>query len=188
MTTETIIRTPAPGAEFYKNLCFERDQGGAALCKAYRGRAARPYAYLRFRSMDRMEEWIREQKSAADSYETYRAERKIAKAANVEKMADSIQVGTILHASWGWEQTNNDFYQVVARPSRYKAVVREICKNMDPDNGVGPMSGRVKPAPNHFKGPEVSYRIVEGGIKTYKWGVWASPCDPSKDWYESWYA
>lgn len=37
----------------------------------------------------------------------------------------AVKVGDIFHSSWGYDQTNNDFYQVVAVQGRY-AIVRAV--------------------------------------------------------------
>lgn len=34
--------------------------------------------------------------------------------------------GTILHASWGYEQTNHDFYQVVERRGKATLILRQL--------------------------------------------------------------
>lgn len=41
-------------------------------------------------------------------------------------VADKVQVGTIFYTSWGYNQTNVDFYEVVEKPSKMKVVVRRI--------------------------------------------------------------
>lgn len=37
-----------------------------------------------------------------------------------------VQVGDIFHMSWGWEQTNNDFFQVVELVGKSSVRVREV--------------------------------------------------------------
>jgi len=54
--------------------------------------------------------------------------------------------GDILHSSWGYDQTNNDFYQVVA--SKGKTVhLRPIGAEY---RSTGFMAGMTKPTPNRF--------------------------------------
>ena len=70
-------------------------------------------------------------------------ERRKAKA---REAANELEVGDILASSWGWEQTNVEFYEVVAKSARY-VTVREIRRDYDE---TGFMSGTVTPRPGEF--------------------------------------
>ena len=61
---------------------------------------------------------------------------------------ESLRVGDILYSSWGWEQTNIDFYQVIA--IRGSAVdLRQLDQRTTED---GYMCGTTVPLPDVFKG------------------------------------
>lgn len=65
--------------------------------------------------------------------------------------------GDILYNSWGWEQTNIDFYQVIK--STDKTVwVREISQVKTPDKD-GFMTGKCIPVKDSFKGEEQKHGI-----------------------------
>lgn len=51
-----------------------------------------------------------------------------------------VKVGDIFSASWGWEQTNVDFFQVVALAGETSVRVREVCLPMIEDKAVSDMS------------------------------------------------
>jgi len=51
-----------------------------------------------------------------------------------------VQVGDIFSASWGWEQTNNDFFQVVALVGSSSVRVREVCPPITKSTPVSGMS------------------------------------------------
>jgi len=98
------------------------------------------------------------------------------------------KVGTVLHYSWGWEQTNCEFYEVVAvRGSQ--VIIREIAAKQ-----VGPwafMSTYVVPEPGKFIGPEMRKKAQDFGVRM-KFGT-AGPISPEelaagRSFYCSWYA
>jgi hypothetical protein len=65
-------------------------------------------------------------------------------------------VGDILYTSWGYDQTNVNFYQVVGVPSPAMVIVREIGSKEVADS-------RVVAAPNIFVGPPVRKKIRPSG-------------------------
>lgn len=72
-----------------------------------------------------------------------------------EKAGHILQVGDILKHSWGWEQTNIDYYQVVALKGKKKVLLREVDKSVEYSkiNGhVDSMIGTCKPIKDAFIG------------------------------------
>lgn len=51
-----------------------------------------------------------------------------------------VKVGDIFSASWGYEQTNNDFFQVIALVGESSVRVREVYLPLIDSSAVGPMS------------------------------------------------
>jgi hypothetical protein len=74
-----------------------------------------------------------------------------------------LKVGDIMVSSWGYEQTNVDFYQVTK--TTLKSVwVREISK-LKGVEGDSSMAGKVMPIKDDFKGPEKRFLVNEYGIR-----------------------
>jgi hypothetical protein len=73
------------------------------------------------------------------------AERKAARASFV----NPAKVGDILDSSWGYEQTNIDFYEVIEVKGK-SIVIREI--SQEKVGGGHWMTGTCTPRPGHFKG------------------------------------
>ncbi len=149
--------------ETYKRLRFElEDHNGAPYCKAWRGKARKPFAYYRFRSPERRSEWIAEQKVEEDAREEYKAKRKAEDAEKLAEMVARVQVGTILYTSWGYDQTNVEFFEVVARKGKRTAVLREIAADQEQ---TGFMSGKVTPRPGGYIGDPIERRIGPYGLR-----------------------
>lgn len=51
-----------------------------------------------------------------------------------------VKVGDLFYASWGWEQTNVDFFQVVALVGESSVRVREVQPRMIEEDPTGPMA------------------------------------------------
>lgn len=62
-----------------------------------------------------------------------------------------LQVGQILSSSWGYEQTNVNFYQIVEIRGKCKIILREINKVRD---FQGSMHGTCVPVKDQFIGEE----------------------------------
>lgn len=97
------------------------------------------------------------------------------------------KVGDILVSSWGYEQTNVDFYQVVGiTPKCIK--IREIGSNC---NETGYCCGYTVPVPNTFKinfwfGEEKTARVDKYGSVKIHSSSYAHKWDGQPK-YESWY-
>ena len=87
-----------------------------------------------------------------------------------EEFRRSLRVGDILYSSWGWEQTNIDFYQVIA--IRGSAVdLRQLDQRTTED---GYMCGTTVPLPDVFKGKTHTHR--KQGCKSSSYKIYAQFC------------
>jgi hypothetical protein len=110
-------------------------------------------------------------------------------------LVETVPVGTIFASSWGWEQTNVSFYEVVGHTGSGKSVrLRKIARE-----SVGPagfMSDHVKPVPGHFIGETFTKRLLPGSTRSpernaaikLSYSEYAWVTDPAKSHYVSWYA
>jgi len=94
------------GLEFWS---YEDGKGGI-YGLAFGGKANKPLWHYRFRSPDQFEKQVKEtidsRKSHAETMDKRRQER--------TQYRHTLKEGDILYSSWGYDQTNIDFYQVVA--------------------------------------------------------------------------
>ena len=70
--------------------------------------------------------------------------------AKVENFAHGYKVGDVLYASWGYEQTNLDFFQVVAA-TEHSIRVKEVAMNKTSEEGICPISRDVAYDPKSAK-------------------------------------
>lgn len=85
------------------------------------------------------EEEVREAIEGAESGE--KSTSKTASKTEAEKVNKfGVKVGDIFHASWGYEQTNNTFVQVIALCGEQSVRVREVYPEITKEDAIGPMS------------------------------------------------
>ena len=118
-----------------------------------------------------------------------------------------VKVGDVFHMSWGYDQTNNDFFQVVEVTAK-KARVVEV----SPSYGTNWATGMAEDRTLTYKEGEMLPRLErsfwikdneKGDLKTIKdysqnkehpeiviesGRYWASRCSSGTTFYESWYA
>lgn len=159
-----------------------------AKCVRFTKRARLGYKIefnYRFGTVERMFEYCANYlKRLADAEEAKEA-RKIARAEARKRALETVQEGDIFVASWGWEQTNIDAYQVVAKKGA-TVTLREIAV-ASVEGSEGFMSDRVVPVKDAFIGEEFKKRITGRGINIDDVRH-ASPAEEGKEFYRSWYA
>lgn len=139
------------GATYYLS-----EGSGFFFAIAFVGKAIKPAFNYRFRTEARRAEyvadWLAGLKAKADSKKARAQERKAAK--------HCLLKGSILYSSWGYEQTNIDWYEVVAVVSDKMVEIREI----DFDRvDVADMVHRNTPLAGQYIGPAMRKRADENG-------------------------
>ena len=159
-----------------------------AMCVRPSARARLGYKIefnYRFGSEARMIEYCEDFLVSLDRAAAYKEERKIARANARKEAIANVKEGDIYVASWGWEQTNVDAYQVVAKKGA-SVVLREIALESI-EGSEGFMSDRVRPVKDAFIGEEFKKRIVGKHINVDDIRC-ALPAAEDKEFYRSWYA
>jgi len=143
------------------------------------------FAY-RYGSVARMIAHVEQFLVDLDRAEQWKQERKVARAAAKSAALESVKEGDIYVASWGWEQTNIDAYQVVAKKGA-TVTLREIAV-ASVEGSEGFMSDRVVPVKNEFIGGEFKKRITGKYINIDDVRSAGLVEDADKSFYRSWYA
>lgn len=121
------------------------------------------FAY-RFETIEIMIEFIQgeyekmiERKKANDAYKAEKKERE-------RKERESVEAGDLFVSSWGYEQTNVDFYQVISRPSAAYAIVRPV--SYEQIETTSWASEYVRPVKDAFVGEEMRVKLNGSSFKT----------------------
>lgn len=122
-------------AEFYLH-----EMAGKFYAVGFIGSAGRPAFHYSFKSLAARDGYLSRQMESLQASAKYRAERK-AKAAAPCK----IEVGTILVTSWGYDQTNREFFKVIDKKGKQTLIVQEL-EQISANTGNEPaMTGKSLP-------------------------------------------
>lgn len=114
---------------FLKYKFVRYEMNGRILLKVYNLKAKKEYRSLiyhySFRTSDSREQWITNFKSNMQSWE----DRKAKRAQERKNFVNPYKPGDILYNSWGYEQTNIDFYQVLEVKGK-TIKIREIAQKL----------------------------------------------------------
>lgn len=142
--------------------------------------------HVRYRTIERMYE--AQQEFVDDRLATieYRAKAKEERKVKAVELANNVKVGDLFVDSWGYEQTQVDCYQVVAKPTAKTVIVREIATAVV-EGSEGRDCQNVRAVPNSFIGEGMKKRIDNyGGFRTSSFSS-ARPTTAEDTYYNSWY-
>lgn len=143
--------------ETYGTLRIERIDGERRpLVKVYQGKQRRP-DYIQFQSVERREEYIVQRNAGADYAEQAKQERAVARASL--DATTLYQPGDIVVSTWGYDQTNVEFYRV-ERVTKASVTLIEIGQRTT--ETTGSMSEMVAANPD-WTGKMSSHRVQPGG-------------------------
>ena len=113
----------------YKNVVIvtytaNRNNKTVPIVAIWETKSHKPTYHYRFNTADEMFQFITERQKKADEYAKIDADR-MAKYAEEKK---GYKEGAILFSSWGWEQTNIDWYIVLERNNDF-VIIQEIGSN-----------------------------------------------------------
>lgn len=146
----------------------------------FRGKAGKSSFHYRFNTREKMNEYI------VKFFNNCIEHDKTVKARKDKESAyeHDYVVGEILTCSWGYDQTNVDFYQVTAVPSKKSIKMRKIGAMVVDETNLD-MQDYLYPVRDQFKGEEMLKRVSEGGYVKIASYAWASKWDYNKVWSSS---
>lgn len=148
---------------------------------AFTGKQAKPTWHYIFSSEEAAKEKFVELLGRLMKWEEMKQERKEEK----KKEIAEVKVGEILYSSWGYDQTNVDFYQVVevkGKTFKIRAIESKTVEGSTQSHG---MADHVLPVRDAFLKDEEP--IVKRSFKLNSYS-WLSKTDDKTPHYRSWYA
>lgn len=137
------------------------------LCKdgisaiGYSGKSTRSDFYFKFQSAVRRDEYIKEYFDKKKKELT----EKEARTKLVSEFRHELVVGDVIYHSWGYDQTNIDFYEVVAVPSGKTVKIRAIASKIVSGSHFE-MSGQVVAVAGQFTSEDVLLKKVKPGYRS----------------------
>lgn len=135
---------------------FVGESNGKFYAIGYKGKSIKPNFHHWFRSIEFrntfITKFVDDTQKSVDSKAALRAER---------YQARNLVVGDILYSTWGYEQTNVDYYQVTALVGKSSVEVREIGQLRE---ASGHDTGYSVPVPDQFIGEPIIKRVTRGDV------------------------
>lgn len=152
---------------------------GARPCAVgFFGKAQNPTFNYSFRDEARRAQYVAQWFANMEAAAARKLERIAERRA---KMAQphALKVGSILRNSWGYDQTNIDYFQVVRLIGARMVEIREIGSMREGDGYGG--TGRCAPTPDAFIGKPLRKQVSSDGrsVKIHSWGSWAHLIEPT---------
>jgi hypothetical protein len=167
------------------------DRNGKFLLKTFFGKRTKPESWIAYRTDSDRAEAIADTMIADAKSEKADAERKVERAARKAELIAAVEVGSVFHHSWGYDQTQCDFYEVIEKSKSGKTVtVREIGA-MSVAGTQGSMSEQRKAMPGVFiEGAKAIKKVLsEYGISMkYGGAAYLVEHPETESFYCSWYA
>lgn len=146
---------------------FTYSSQGAVYAVAFHGKAQKPDWHFRFPSAERRDKHIADYLAGRRATAAYKEKRK----AEYKAAGRGLEVGDILRQSWGYDQTNINYFEVTALIGSAMVEIREIgAERVE----TGYMQGQSVPLPGHYIGEPKRKVAKNGSVKIFDWGSWAS--------------
>ena len=113
-TPSRFIPENAHQVEHSGGVVYTYSTNGKLCAVAYRGKRSKADWHYSFRSEERRAEAVRSFFQSLDASAAFQAKRKAERS-----QPHTLQAGTIVYNSWGYDQTNVDFYEVVKATARF---------------------------------------------------------------------
>lgn len=140
-------------------IAYVYERNGHPCAMVFYGKQAKPVWSYRFRSTEERERRVREAFSNRKAWNDRNATRRQERNAETH----NLQIGHILKSSWGYDQTNVDFYQVTKIVSPKMVELRKIASTFG--KALSAMSQTVFPVADQFLSEPMRKRAGRGGIK-----------------------
>lgn len=150
-----VVFKDHPGAELVWKAGTQTNGTGFIHAVGFSGRRQKPDFNLSFRSPEAMEKHVARWIAELDRVKAEKKERKADR-----NQPHAVEIGTVFAASWGYEQTNVDFYEVVQLVGKNTVVIRKVAQETRED---GVMQGQTVPHPGCYTSEPMRKRVAVMG-------------------------
>lgn len=140
--------------ELSSAIVVEYEKGGLPHLIGFHGRAQKPDFHYRYRTV------AERQETARRHFNRWRDNEDYARREREKPM--QLGVGDVLKASWGYEQTNVDYYEVTRVVGKASVEIRQIAAE---HVEWGDMRGKSVPVPGQFVGEPMVKRVSGDSVK-----------------------
>ena len=171
-------------AEMLDHIVYYGKQGNFFVAQGFGGKRSKPDFYYLYKTEEGMLKKVISYLELAKSRKKSKEEQKQKRADDRKKLMEEIKPGSILYATWGYEQTNVDFYKVLEVKGTKVTLIELSHKSVEGSEYSHGMACNVVAGSPLDKEP-VTLTIGSYGVKVCS-SVTLRPWD-GKQVYKSWY-
>jgi hypothetical protein len=151
-------------------------EGGGLYAVGYIGTAARPSFNYRFKTAEARDKYLAEWSANLAANMEHKAKRATERKEKLAKPC-GLKVGDVLYGSWGYDQTNVEFWEVTKMIGPRMVEIRELCTETE---ATGYLCGKAVPLPGKYtdKAPLRKKVDADDGVKLFDWGCWLHKAQP----------
>jgi len=153
--------------------------------KVWRGKATRTMVNYYYTSEENRAREIEGLKESETASLAFKAEMREDGVKRVAAMKEAMTVGTVLHGSWGYDQTNAELWEVVGRPSPGYVEIRKVKAEPIESEGLG-MATYLRVLPGEVYGETVRKKITAYGVSFRHFTLSLVEDPESRKFYDSW--
>lgn len=179
-----LLRSYGNGVEYIT----EPTKTGLVGITVWVGKSNKPWHHCNVKDREAVQILLARTSESVTERQVRRRDEARKDAVALDEMSAKLQVGTLIHSSWGYDQTNCDFYQVVGRTNS-TVKLRKIRGTEDEkaSKGCAPMACYMRAVKDAFVGDKViTKRIMPHGV-SFSFGI-GTPTTEDETHYCSWYA
>lgn len=139
-------------------VAYVAERAGKIVALGFHGAAQKPDWHYLFRNMARCQAHIAAFFEGRQKTIAFRAKIK----ADSKASPIGLEVGDVLRTSWGYDQTNVDFYEVTAIVGKRMVEVRKIAQHV---TQTAWEQGKCAPKPGEYVGDPIRVMARNGGAK-----------------------
>lgn len=136
-------------------VIFLFEFGERPAAKAFYRKSIKPAAFHTFRTVEQRAKWTHEWLGNVDAWADRQAEAR----GKRKSFRHTLKVGDVLYTSWGYDQTNIEFFEVVRLVGDCMVEVMEIGQKSE---ATGFMQGKCTPDRGQYIGTVRRHRVLEG--------------------------
>lgn len=149
-TPSRFLPEDAQAIEHAGGVVYTYSANSTLYALAYRGKRSKADWHYSFRTEERRNEEIQSFFKSLDASTRYKAERKVQ-----HSQPHTVKAGEIVYNSWGYEQTNVDFYEVVKATAHFVWLQRLAAETTE----TGLMQGRKSALTGTRSGEITKHRV-----------------------------
>jgi hypothetical protein len=175
------------GGEVAGFEAYTKNMAGNPYAMVFFGKQSKPVWHTWFFGEEAM---IKNIKESANNWKNHN-KRKQAERDKKKAYVPKVKIGDIFRTSWGYDQTNVDFYQVINNPSPHFVEVKEIKQDL---KETGFMCGQTRPLKDQFieNAPVMRKKVLNDAITIDRsrtgYLMKDAEVENGPSYYVSWYA